>query len=477
MRDEQHESARYATLAVRSVTPPVVSPPVGTGSVGSWTGARVFRPGWSLTALFLLFPLWWVVGLTSFAFIIFAVPLAVELLRTRNLRVPRGFGTWLLFLAWMLAGTTMLWSDAPTGEPGGGGAGRLMVFGFRAAMYLAATVFMLYVVNTDERRLPTRRVLRLLAFMFVVTTCGGLLGVVVPGLEFRSVLELVLPHGLATNGFINPMIHPAAAETQNILGYDEGRPIAPFAFANSWGANYSLYLPFFLLAWFGPDAGWRRRLAPFVLLLSLVPVVYSLNRGLWGALGVGVLYLAFRLAAMGRVWALQAVVAALVLGALAFVVSPLGSMVQARLNAPHSNERRGQLATDTVRNVVEGSPILGFGSTRNVRGSYFSIAGGSTPDCPACGVPPLGTQGLLWMVIFSQGLVGLALFLYFFARRFFAHWRDHAALSLAGCVVLIFWTIELFVYDTVDAPLITVMIAIGLMARMPLSECSVAGAR
>ncbi len=454
-----------------------MAPPIGTGSVGSWTAPRVFRPGWPLTALFLLFPLWWVAGLTSFAFIIFAVPLAVELLRRRDLRVPRGFGTWLLFLAWMLAGTTMLWSDAPTGEPGGGGAGRLMVFGFRTAMYLAATVFMLYVVNADQRRLPTRRVLRLLAFMFVVTTCGGLLGVVAPGFEFRSVLELVLPHGLAGNGFINPMIHPAAAENQNILGYDEGRPIAPFAFANSWGANYSLYLPFFLLAWFGRDAGWRRRLAPFILLLSLVPVVYSLNRGLWGALGVGVLYLAFRLAAMGKVWALQAVVAALLLGAIAFVVSPLGTMVQARLNAPHSNERRGQLAADTVRNAVEGSPILGFGSTRNVRGSYFSIAGGSTPDCPACGVPPLGTQGLLWMVIFSQGLVGLGLFLYFFARRFFAHWRDHAGLSLAGCVVLTFWTIELFVYDTVDAPLVTVMIAVGLMARMPRSERRVAGAR
>ncbi|WP_197681617.1 hypothetical protein [Actinopolymorpha singaporensis] len=437
----------------------------------------MFRPGWPLTALFLLFPLWWVLGLTSFAFVIFAVPLAVELLRRRGLRVPRGFGTWLLFLAWMLAGATMLWSDAPTGEPGGGGAGRLMVFGFRAAMYLAATVFLLYVVNADERRLPTRRVLRLLGFMFVVTTCGGLLGVVAPGFEFRSVLELVLPHAVAANSFINPMIHPAAAETQNILGYAEGRPIAPFAFANSWGANYSLYLPFFLLAWFGPDAGWRRRLAPIVLLLSLVPVVYSLNRGLWGALGVGILYLALRLAAMGRVWALQAVVAALLLGAIAFVASPLGTMVQARLNAPHSNERRSQLATDTVRNVVEGSPALGFGSTRKVRGSYFSIAGGSTPDCPACGVPPLGTQGQLWMVVFSQGLVGLALFLYFFARRFIAHCRDRAALCIAGCVTLIFWAIELFVYDTLDAPLITVMIAVGLMARMPRTERRAEGAR
>jgi hypothetical protein len=365
----------------------------------------------------------------------------------------------------MLAGAAMLWSDAPGAEPGGGGPGRLMVFGYRAAMYVAATVVLLYVVNVAGRELSTLRVLRLLGFMFVVTTCGGVLGVVAPGLEFRSPMEMVLPAGVGGNEFVQQMIHPATADIQVVLGYAEARPIAPFPFANSWGANFSLYLPFFCLSWLGRDAGWRRWVAPFVLLAGLVPVVYSLNRGLWIALGIGACYLAVRLALMGRFWALNLIVVAVIAGALAFIASPLGTIVGQRIDAPHSNDRRADLATATVRGVVEGSPVLGFGSTRDVEGSFFSIAGGATADCPDCGVPPLGTQGQLWLVLFSQGLVGLALFVAFFARRFLAHCRDPAPLYVAGCCVLLFFGFELLVYDTFDAPMVTVMIAIGLMAR------------
>src|SRR5690606_4217063 len=95
-------------------------------------------PGWPLTLLFVAFPLWWALGLGTFIFVILAVPMAAALIRRDTLRVPKGFGFWLLFIAWMLLGVTMLWADAPGAVPGGGGFGRLMVFGLRAAMYLSA---------------------------------------------------------------------------------------------------------------------------------------------------------------------------------------------------------------------------------------------------------------------------------------------------------------------------------------------------
>jgi hypothetical protein len=428
--------------------------------------SRSFLPGgWPLTLLFLLFPVWWAFGLSTFIFIILAIPMAAFLIRKRDLWAPRGFGFWLLFVAWMLIGVTMLWADAPGAEPGGGGGGRLMVFGFRAATYLAATIVFLYVLNSDERDLPNRRVVRLLALMFVFTVCGGVLGVVAPRFEFTSVLEFVLPHGLAKNEFVNGMIHPAAADIQKVLGYEQSRPIAPFSFSNSWGSNLSMYLPFFLLAWFGKDAGWRRFVAPVVLLAALAPVVYSLNRGLWAALAVGAVYLAVRLAMLGRFWLLQLMGGALIIGVIVFFASPLAGIVQQRMEHQHSNDRREQLATETIRSVVTGSPILGFGSTRDVQGTFASIAGGSTPDCPACGVPPLGTQGQFWLVLFSQGLVGVALFCAFFLRRFVAHIQDPWPVAIAGCCVLLFFGLELPIYDTLGAPLVTVMISLGLMAR------------
>ena len=93
--------------------------------------------------------------------------------------------------------------------------------------------------------------------------------------------------------------------------------------------------------------------------------------------------------------------------------SPLGNLAEQRADNQHSNNRRGMLLTETVGSVSQGSPLVGFGSTRDVQGSFSSIAGGATPDCPACGVPPLGTQGHLWLVLFSQGWLGLAFFLLF----------------------------------------------------------------
>src|SRR5690606_8607416 len=145
-------------------------------------------------------------------------------------------------------------------------------------------------------------------------------------------------------------------------------------------------------------------------------------------------------------------------------------ILRERLENPHSNDRRAQLAVETLRSVATGSPLLGFGSTRDVESSFASIAGGATPDCPACDVPPLGTEGQLWIVVFTTGFVGLALFLAFFGIRFFAHWRDPSPLAIACCCVLLFFFIELPFYDTLGAPMFTVMLAIGLLFRAGVRE-------
>jgi hypothetical protein len=430
-------------------------------------------PGWPLVVLFAGFPLWWVLGLSSVLPVVLAVPMAVQLARRRHVLAPPGFGLWLLFLVWVAAGLPLLWADAPGAVPGGGPS-RLLVFGFWTAWYLAATVVLLWVGNLDERELPSRRLFRLLGWMFVVTTLGGLLGVLAPTLEFRSLLEHLLPRGLAGNAFVESLIHPQVAVIQDVLGFDEARPTAPFAYANSWGSNLSLFLPFFVVGWMGRDAGWRRPIAPLVLALAAVPVVYSLNRALWASLALGVVYLVVRLAVAGRFAGLLVLSLGAAVTAVAIAVSPLGGLLIDRLGTPHSNERRGQLLVQTASSTVQGSPVAGFGSTRDVQGSFFSIAGGSRPDCPACGVPPLGTQGHLWMVMFSQGLVGLALFLGFFVRQAAAFRRGRSPTQLAGMCVLMFFGLQLFVYDTLGLPLFTVMIAVAMMWRQNWREAAAA---
>ena len=442
-----------------------------TGTRVPWPRRRAtprkpwLRTGWPLTLLYVAFPIWWVLGLSEFIFLAVAVPMGVYLFKHRPIKLPRGSAFWLLFLLWVAVGIVVLTVPAPGAQPDGGSLGRYFTFSYRLSLYLAATTALLFIGNTREKDLPTQRISRLLGYMFVFTAVGGLVGTFAAGIEFSSAIEYALPGALRANPFVASLVHPRTSEIQMVLGYAEARPVAPFSYANTWGANYSFFLPFFLISWLGPGAGWRRYVAPVVLIGSAIPVVYSLNRGLWGALTLGLVYVAFRLAAMGKLIALQALVIGFVLAAVLFVFSPLGTLVNDRLAHPHSNDRRSQLSSLTFHSVATGSPVIGFGTTRKVQGSFASIAGGTTAHCPGCGVPPLGTQGTLWSVFFFQGLVGTGLFLAFFLFQFFRHWRDRWPFALAGCAILLMAALELFVYDFNGAAWFTIMIAIGLMWR------------
>ena len=419
---------------------------------------------WPLTIVLLGFPLWWAMGLRTILPMVLTVVMADQLLRRRKIALPRGFAVWALFFVWMMLGIFVLFADAPDAVPGGNSS-RIIIFVYRAAWYVTATVILLWVANLRESELPTRWVYQLLGFMFVVTAVGGLVGVLAPTIEFTSAVELFLPGGLRGNGLVQAIVHPAVADVQNVLGRPEARPKAPFAYANSWGSNLLLYMPFFLVAWFRQGPRWQRFVGPVVLAMAAIPVVYSLNRGLWVAMALGALGFLWLQVSKGRVLATVASAGLLVTIAAMFLLSPLFNIVQERVEHQHSNERRGQLLEQTVSSTLRGSPAVGFGSTRDVQGSFSSIAGASTPDCPKCGVPPLGTQGHLWQVIFSQGFIGLGLFLSFFVMALARCWRCRTTVETLCTFTLAFFLLLLPVYDTLGMPLVVVMIAIGLLAR------------
>ena len=421
-------------------------------------------PGWPLVLMYAGFPIWWLLGLANIGFVIVAIPMAYQLLKRRTIATPHGFGLWLLFLAWAAAGVLTLWADAPGAQPASG-LGRLLPFGYRLLWYIAATIFLLYVGNMRERELPTRQIVRLLSWFFLVTVAGGYLGWILPHLEFSSVLELVLPHSITNIEFVRILIHPGAAQIQNIIGHESPRPKAPFSFANDWGANYGMLLPFFILSWLRYPSKWRRRLFPVVALAAIPPVIFSLNRGLWLGLIAMTGYAIIWVTVRGRFGAAVALVGAAVVVAGVVILSPLGHQVQERIANPHSNTGRERLASLAVQSTLEGSPVIGFGAPRAVQGNFFSIAGGATPTCPQCSPPLLGTQGHLLLLVFAHGFVGALWFLGFVYYRFFRGLRDPSPDAMAYTAVGVFFTAVMPVYDLVSAPLITLMLALGLLWR------------
>ncbi|MGH3471555.1 MAG: hypothetical protein ACRDPG_05870 [Nocardioidaceae bacterium] len=435
--------------------------------------------GWPFLALFLGYPVWWLLGVGEFACIAFTIPMAVYLLQRHKLvRAPRGIGPWLLFVLWYLGGIVLLQIHAPGAVSGGSGT-RYLTFGYRLLWYLAATVVLLYVVNT-RRQLSDSRLARYISYMFVVVTVGGVLGMVLPHLALHSALELALPHGLAHNTFVYNLIHPVTAQVQTFLGYSEGRPSAPFAYTNTWGLNFGCTLPFFLITWFGRDAGRRRYFAPFILFIGMVAMIYSLNRGLWISLIVAGILVALRYAAIGQLKILGILLVGFALTAVLVFFSPLHQLIAERLAHPHSNQGRTNLGTLTAQSTLDGSPLVGFGSTRPVQGNFSSIAGGASARCPGCSPPAMGTQGQLWLVLFSQGFVGLGLYLWFLLAQLFRHFRYSSKYVMAASTVLVVHLVTLPVYNLGGPAILIVMAAIGLLWRAregdPAPESSVPGA-
>lgn len=419
--------------------------------------------GWPLSALLLLYPLWWALGLGTLIIFILAVPMAVHLVRRRPVAVPPGFGLWLLFLGWVIASTTMLGSNPPDVLPGHA-SDRIISVAFNLAGYLAATIILLYAGNLREDEFPRRRLVRQLGWLFVVVVSGGLLGVLAPTFQFTSVTELLLPNSVASNIFVQSLVHPAAAQLQEVLGYTSPRPAAPFGYTNTWGNAIGLLVGWFVVSCLRERSPRRRLFGVLVLLAAAVPVVYSLNRGLWVGLGILVVVVVVRLAIRGRIMSLLALLLVGGVAAVAVVASPLSTIVQGRLDNGQSNDIRSFTTARTIA-AVGSSPVLGFGSTRAALGSSQSIAVGQSDACQRCGNPTIGSNGQLWLLLIAQGYVGAALYVGFFVRSLWAYRRDRSPIGDAGMLAVGLPLFFMFVYNALTMPLVISFLSVALLWR------------
>lgn len=424
--------------------------------------------GWPVTGLLLLYPLWWVLGLGVLIFPIAALPMAVILARQhrsgRRVRVPPGFPLWLVFLAVVLLGLAVL-DTSPAGTLAGSGTDRLAGAGFRVGGYLSLTVLLLYAGNLREDELPRRRLVALLAWLFVVTVAGGLVGTFAGQAAITSPVELLLPPELRGNGFVESLVRPYAAQVMDVGGGTVSRPAAPWGYTNTWGNNFLLLVGWLVAAVWGYGARRPVRIAALaVLAVAVVPAVHSLNRGLWMGLAVVAVWVAVRLALRGRLVGLLAAagVAAVLAGTLA--ASPLGDVVRQRLDQGHSDGIRAYLAQQATTGMVE-SPVIGFGSTRSTLGGRHSIAIGPTPDCQRCGGFTIGGNGQLWQLLFAHGILGTAAYLGFFGYGLWRFRRDHSPVGLAGGAAIASSFASMLWYNALVTPLAFLMLGYALLWR------------
>jgi O-antigen ligase/polysaccharide polymerase Wzy-like membrane protein len=425
---------------------PGVLPRIG-GGPHRYAGTRSL-PEWPLYVMFGLVPVWWVAGAFYAVWPVFGALLLALLALRGRVRLPAGTGCWVVFCA--LAALSAVQVRQGT---------ELLSAVFRMSFYLTALVAGVYAYTVAGER--GRLNLGPLGLFWGWLVVLGWVGVVAPHLAFTTPVEAALPGGLGGTAFVHDMVQATATELRS-TGASTLRPSAPFPYTNLWGSCYALLLPCVLAFLASAPRGWVRRAVLVSLPVSLVPAFLTLNRGMFVSLGAVLLYVAVRALRQGRP-RLLAGAAALVAAGLALTwVIPLGTLITDRTAASDSTGDRISLY-DQVLQRIWHSPLLGFGAPTTV----------DTTSAPA----PVGTQGQLWLVLYSYGIPALLVLLAWFAIVIRAGLRVRSPAGLWLSAVPVAALVQLPFYGLTFQNLTILFVASGIAlaaAREPAPRYRVA---
>ena len=363
-------------------------------------------------------------GLTGFIWGILAVPMLLWLYWRGSIRVPAGFGIWLLFLRWMAASLIVV--DDPTA---------MLVALHRASLYVSATILFVYVYNLPEGLVSRWWGHSLDSGPTIVADRSAGDRLVLPGVHE--------PRGRATTA------GRAVAERVH-RGYDAGPPGSdprfPWIPGRAPNGAVRLHEPVGIgVRAPRPVRGrgdvvrpwpWRK-VGPLLGVMGLIPLIVSLDRGAWLSLtfGGGLRAGPYGIRAPGgqcrtrpaRRCGWWSPSCSLPRWAASFKIG---------IETPHSNRGRLEIYGQVIEGV-KSRPIFGYGGPREAEGNRTSR---------------LGTQGSFWLVLYSHGIPGAALFVGFFLMVLWRTRRARTPIAFGSHVVIF----------------------IGL-AQLPITACSPSG--
>jgi hypothetical protein len=427
---------------VALATAPVAAADDGATTAPGTGRLRFLPAGWAPFAMIAGYPVWWMLGLGGFYWLLMAAPMAAWLVAQRKLSLPRGFPLYVVFLCFVAASVIQI----DSGE-------RLAGYLLRASWYLAAAILWLYLANT-ESKIGARRLAGMVVILWLATVAGGWLGILLPNVEWASPTASVLPEQVVNNELVHSMVTPGFAEIQDTYAGRFDRPKAPYFYTNGWGSAMALLTPFAIGALSVPGIRPSRRIIKVGLAASVIPILLSLNRGLWVLLTLGALYLVARrrrakgTTSRGR-GALYIVLGLLLVGALV-IFTPLGSPIRNALGSRSgdSNERREILYTETISRTAE-SPFIGHGAPRPSEETEQSV----------------GTHGQFWMVMFSHGFIAAGVWLTMFGVIVWRTRNPRTPLGMAMHIVLLLGMVEMLFYGQIPHQLFIVVMTVSIAYR------------
>ncbi|MGR6318629.1 O-antigen ligase family protein [Micromonospora soli] len=420
-----------------ATAPPLTGrrPAAGSAASGSRPAVVPPLPVWPLTVMFALMPLWWALGAFYLGWSVFGAVLLALLVARGRVPLPAGTACWLLFLALVLLSATRL--DRATAY---------LTFGLRYGFLATALVVGVYAHTLVREGAPWDRVLRPLGWYWLGLVALGWLAVLAPTLSLTTPVELALPHGISAQRYIQALTHVRVNEFNPVSRTPIYRTAAPYPYTNNWGTAYALLVPCVLAYLTSVRTGRFRTVLWVSLPLSVVPAFLTLNRGMFVGLGAGLLYLGLRALLRGNARLIVSIAALVLLVWIVSLVVPVQDMINARVSTTDTNVDRMDLYVRTWQ-AVEQSPLLGYGAPKSVDTTLAE--------------EPLGTQGLIWQILYSHGIPALVVFLSWLvlvARRL------TAAVSPAGywlSTVPVIALVVIPVYAYIDPNLSLIFFGVG----------------
>lgn len=399
---------------------------------------RQMLPAWPVVAMIAGFPLWWVLGLVVIAPVVLATIMVGLMVIRRDIAIVPGIPAFCVFVLWVVPCAVMI--DAFP---------RLLGYTYRFSVLVVVAITLVYVVNAG-RSLPRRTLVNALLVVWVTTIVGGYLAVLFPEVRLSTPVGLLLPETIASNEYVRDLYFPPFAEIQTPWGAPEPfvRPAAPFPYANSWGVAMLLLSPV-AIAGFSLARTWLLRSAIILAAAAMiVPAMATSNRGMFAAMGLAVMYIVVRQAARDRAGMPVTVGLFGIAAVVTAIAYDLPGRIAERQLYSRTTESRFQLYAETFQRTLE-SPILGFGAPRPADTGSISV----------------GTQGYIWMLMFSFGFVGLALFLWFLVSTVVRTWHAEgdAGVPLHAVLVCALGVIGFYGLDIMQ--LLTIVVVAGILLR------------
>jgi hypothetical protein len=399
--------------------------------------------GWPLYFLFYGYPLWWALGLQAFIWPLVAIPLLFSMIGKRSLVAPRGFGVYLMFLAWVALSLTQL-----------SGSGRILAYAYRGSLYVSAGVIMIYAYNcVVSGRMPLRNLVFAVTAMWWWAIAGGFLGLALPNVQFTSLFGHLMGHKAQSNALLKSLLVPGFGDDKILLGYKSPRPKAPFNYTNEWGSNLAILTMVAIYATTLMRRRMWRNTTYAVLALSIIPIIVSINRGLWLSLGVGIIYVTIRLAGRGKAKYAIGVATLMAVTLIVIIFTPLGHLVTDRFN--HANTQGRSYLYQQASDSVSKAPLLGYGAPL------------PSADLGLSADASVGTHGQMWTLLVSQGYPGAGLFVLFLLVEMVATWRVRTpALWLHAAILVML--VQLPYYNVLPVQLqLIVVIAVCARREVP----------